>query len=219
MDGSREYYENSFCIMEYMPGVSLSQCFDSFDLKTKNNILYKIGEAAAKINSLKIDSRHHYISSRGLWNEYIAERLRERLEPLIPNEIITHEEIDKIANIMLGTSIEKPLSFLHLDMRRVNMVYDNGNIYILDAENCEFGDPLFEIAVIDVGNELEPVLLDGYKSIYSDGLNVESDLYHCYKIERQALVTHLFLNVIKNDAQLAKFYLDKFFEVKSKLLP
>jgi fructosamine-3-kinase len=181
-------------------------------------VLYKIGEIAAKINRIEIDSSHRYISSRGLWNEYIAKRLRERLEPLIHNEIITRDEIEQIAKIMLSITVKQSLSFLHLDMRRVNMIYDKGNIYVLDAENSEFGDPLFEIAVIDVGNELEPDLMKGYKSVSGDSFELEGELYNLYKMERQALVTHIFLNIVKNEPQLTELYLRKFYEVKNKLL-
>ena len=218
IDNSCEHHGDTFCIMEYIEGTPLDKCFDNFDTKTKNDVLYKIGETAARINSLQIDSNHPYIVSRGTWEEYIIERLRERLTPLIPNKIITQDEIDAIVEIMCGCNISKPLSFLHLDLRRTNMIYNNGNIFILDAENCEFSDPLWEIAVIDVGNELEPPLLEGYKNVHGKDLDIESNLYNCFKIERQALVTDLFLNEITNDKHMTSFHLDKFYDVKRKLL-
>ena len=50
VDGTREYHENSFCIMEYVDGIPLDSCFADFDKKKQNDILFKIGETAAKIN-------------------------------------------------------------------------------------------------------------------------------------------------------------------------
>ena len=97
------------------------------------------------------------------------------------------------------------------------MIYNNGDIFILDAENCEFGDPLFELAVIDVGGELEPPFIKGYKTVNKD-IDLNNELYNYYKMERQALVLHLFMNIIKSDTQSTKLYLDNFYELKKKLL-
>ena len=159
-----------------MEGTPLDKCFNDFDAKTKNTVLYTIGEIAARINSVEIDSRHPYVTSRGVWEGYIVNRLRERLTPLVHNK------------------------------------------FILDAENCEFGDPLYEIAVIDVGNELEPAFLAGYQSVCSVDIETESGLYQFYKMERQALVTDVFANAVKNDKQLTTFHVEKFYELKQKLL-
>jgi fructosamine-3-kinase len=147
----------------------------------------------------------------------MAERLRERLTPLVHNGIITEVEIDKIANDMHNRKAAKTLSYLHLDMRRINMIYNNGDIFILDAENCEFGDPLTELATIDVGGEADLSLINGYKNI--DGnIDLNSELYHYYKMERQALVLHLFMNIVKNDTNSTQRYLESFYEIKDKIL-
>ena len=64
--------------------------------------------------------------ARGPWGEYMAEQLRERLTPLVKNEIITPDEIDEIAGFIRASGFEKSNSFLHLDFRRVNMIYNGG---------------------------------------------------------------------------------------------
>jgi len=212
VDGSCMHYDMSFCIMEYMEGTPLHICFDGFDLQIKRDVLYRIGELTAQINGIKIDDSHPYMSARGAWEAYIADRLQERLKPLVHNDVITQDEIDRIADFVCQKKALSTNAFLHLDMRRINMIYSKGSIYILDAENCEFGDPLWEIATIDVAGELEPALIEGYGNI-----DMDSALYHCYKMERLALVLHLFMNEIKSDTQSTKVYLEKFHEVKNRL--
>ena len=215
IDDTCEYYENSYQISEYIEGEKLSKCFrDGFDNKTKNEISYKIGEIAAKINQIEIDPNHFYITSRNSWEEYLANRLYERLIPLVKNGFITVEEINKICEDMRNKKAAHTLSFTHLDMRHTNMIYNNGNIFILDAENCEFGDPLHELAVIDVAQESNDYLIEGYKSISKD-INLDSELYYFYKLERLGLVMDIHFNMINVPSQL---YLDIFNEVKEKVL-
>jgi len=203
--------------MEYIYGTPLNLCFNDFTNTEKSNVLVKIGEIAAQINNIQIDSNHVYVTKRGLWEEFIADRLSDRFKPLI-NNVITQEESDKIVKNILDKKALNTLSFLHLDMRHVNMIYNSGHIFILDAENCEFGDPLFELAVIDVGGELFPSVVEGYKNLFSENLHLDSDLYDYYKMERQALVLHLFMNIVKNEEELTNLYLKRFAELKTKLL-
>jgi fructosamine-3-kinase len=217
IDDSREFHDTSYCIMEYIEGTPLNICFDDFSTQTKNNILSKIGEIAASINCIKIDTKHPYVTGRETWENYVANSLQERLLPLVTNDVISHDEVGIITKNMRSKKAEKTDSFLHLDMRRINMIYNKGDIFILDAENCEFGDPLFELAVIDVGGELEPPLIKGYKS-FNKNIDLNNELYNYYKMERLALVLHLFMNIIKSDTQSTKLYLDNFYELKKKLL-
>ena len=204
--------------MEYIEGTPLDSCFKDFDVQTQNNLLCKIGEISAQINKLEIDNSHPYMTERGSWQEYIADRLTERLKPLTNNEIITQNEIDIIANRMRQKKVMQTTSFLHLDMRHVNMIYNSGDIFVLDAENCEFGDPLFELAVIDVAGELAPPLIEGYINISGNDMKLDDELYYLYKMERQALVLHLFMNLIKSDVNSTQLYLGRFNELKEKLL-
>ena len=214
VDGTHEHHDMSYCIMEYIEGTPLSDCFKDLDQQLQNSIHYKIGEIAAQINKLVIDKSHPYITERGSWEEYIASRLNERLSPLIGNEIISQDEINAITNLMRRQKVKHTSSFLHLDMRHVNMIYNNGELFILDAENCEFGDPLFELAVIDVAGELAPPLIEGYKSVFGSDVELDSGLYYLYKMERLALVLHLFMNIIKTDKESTQHYLDSFNKLK-----
>ena len=119
---------------------------------------------------------------------------------------------------MRNSKAKKNLSFLHLDMRFVNMIYNNGNIFLIDAENCEFGDPLFELAVIDMSNCINDSFLEGYISVSRKMPDITSDLFHLYKMERLALVYDLFLNVITNDKASTELYATKFKELKKIIL-
>ena len=216
VDGTREYFEKPFCVMEYIEGAPLNLCYGSFDNRTRSKISYQIGELAAKINFIGLDENHKYISERGPWNIYMAERLRERLTPLVENELISRGEINEIAEYMRANAPENANSFLHLDIRRVNIIYNGGEIFLLDAENCEFGDPLCELAVINVGGELDRNVIEGYKSVGGRAPEVESKLYRCYFIERVALVADVFINVIKTDARAAETYSRRFNDAKRK---
>lgn len=217
VDGTKEYYGKSFQISEYIEGTPLNKCFESFDTRTKKDILYKIGETAARINNIKIDGVHPYVCYRNSWEEYFADRLSERLIPLVKNGLISLDEVSVINEYLRNKKAAETMSFLHLDMRHVNMIHNNGNIFILDAENCEFGDPLFELATIDVAGELEDSLPEGYQNTYRGEIDLESDWYNFYRMERTALVLDLFMNTIKNDTQSTRHYLDRFNEIKSKL--
>jgi fructosamine-3-kinase len=218
VDGTRKLHENSYCIMEYIEGIPLNQCFEDLSEKDKKDTLYKIGEMAASINNLDIDCNHPFITSRKSWEAYIADKLMGRFVPHIRNGIITQSEADRIADNMRSKKASKTLSFLHLDMRHVNMIYNSGSIFLLDAENCEFGDPLYELAVIDCGGELYQTLIDGYMDTYIDKIDLESELYYYYKMERMALVLHVFMNVVQSDREATRIYLDEFNKLKQRLI-
>ena len=92
----------------------MNQCFNNFDNKIKNEIQYKIGEIAARINNIEIDSNHSYIINREPWEVFMAARLRERLTPLIKNEVISQTEIDKISENMRSAKASKTLICLKI---------------------------------------------------------------------------------------------------------
>jgi aminoglycoside phosphotransferase (APT) family kinase protein len=202
VDGTGEYYHNAFQISEYIEGEKMSRCFrEVFDDKKKKDISYKIGELTARINSVEIDGGHPYVASRNSWEDYLAGRLHERLIGYAESGVMALEEINRITENMRNKKADKTLSFLHLDMRHSNMIYHNGEIFVVDAENCEFGDPLHELAVIDVAQERSPELIEGYKSVCKD-INLDSELYYYYKLERLGLVLSLYMfGFLQNDTE------------------
>lgn len=167
VDDTCEYYENPYQLMEYIEGKNLSACIkEDFDEQMKQDVYYKIGEITARINSVEINKNHSYITSRNSWEEYFANKLHERLIPLVQNNFITTVEIDKICENMRNKKATHTRSFTHLDIRPQNMIFNKGDIFVIDAEECEFGDPLNELAFIDLEWkmwEMYDYLLKGYK--------------------------------------------------------
>jgi hypothetical protein len=97
------------------------------------------------------------------------------------------------------------------------MIYNGGKIFLLDAENCEFGDPLYELAVIDCGGELNQSLLDGYMNTHDSKIDLGNELFYYYKIERMSLVLHVFMNIVRVDTESTKMYLAEFNKLKQLL--
>jgi len=216
VDGTRQHFDMSFCIMEYFEGTPLNACFKDFDPQAQDNISRKIGEISAQINNIEIDSNHPYVKNRPPWEEFIAQSLQEKLQPLITSNVISQDEANTITNNMRKKKASKTNSFLHLDIRHVNIIHNNGQLFMLDAENCEFGDPLFELAVIDIAGELTPPLIEAYKR--KNDIDLNNELYNFYCLERQALVLHLFMNIIKSDTESTKLYLSRFNKLKKATL-
>ena len=217
IDETKENFETSFQIAEYLEGTTLDLCFDNLSDEQKSAVHYRHGEIAAGVNKLEIDEQHPYILSRGTWKDFFATRLEERLTPLVELGLITAAQIESILGNVAKLRIENKRSFLHLDMRFANMIYNEGNIFLIDAENSEFGDPLFELAVFDINDYLTPEFLSGYTNVSGAVPDLSSELFNFYKLERLALILYVFI-VEADDEKLAKHFLRKFEEVKSKVL-
>lgn len=217
IDDTLETYDKPYQISEFLEGMPLNIYYSSADKKEQDNTSYKIGEICAKINSLKIDTSHPYFTQRGDWQTFIVNRITERVAPFI-GQLISLNEVNTIIENLKLQRVENTSSFLHLDMRHINMIYNNSHIFVLDAENCEFGDPLFDIATVDVGGGLNEAFLNGYKNIIGTHLNLNQYLYYCYKFERLSLVVNVFMNEVKSDVKSTAFYLEQFHQVKDELL-
>lgn len=219
VDDTCEYYTNSFQISEYLEGKILSSCIkDDFDEKMKKDIYYKIGEMAAQINSIEIDKNHPYVTNRNSWEDYFADKLSDRLIRLAENNFITTDEIGNICENMRSRKAIHTLSCTHLDMRPNNMIYNNGKIFVIDAEECEFGDPLNELAFMELEWkmwEMYDYLLKGYKDVLD--INLNSELYYYYKLDRLGLILDMHFNQNCMNAW-SQLYLNIFNEAKAKIL-
>ena len=210
IDGTCEYYETPFQISEYLEGTPLDKCFDGFSPREKDEIFYQYGEMAARVNRLEINANHPYIKSRGPWVAFFTGRLRERLSALVKNGLITPGEIEKFAERMSKQKVEHTRSFLHIDMRFPNMIYNNKKIYLIDAENCEFGDPLFELAVISLSDNLTDAFMQGYTDAGGAAPDRDSELFCLYRMERLALVADVYLNEVEGENEMAEHYVKAF---------
>jgi tRNA A-37 threonylcarbamoyl transferase component Bud32 len=219
LDDTCDYYEYSFQISEYIEGKNLASCIEEdFDERMKKDVYYKIGEITAQINNMEIDKNHFYITSRNSWEDYFATKLYDKLILLVKNNFITNDEIDKICGNMRNKKATHKLSFMHLDIRPHNMIYRNGDLFILDAEECGFGDPLNEMAYINLEWkmwEMYDILLKGYKSV-SD-IDLDNELYYYYQLEKLGFILEMHFNrdCMNSWTQL---YLNMFNEVKEKVL-
>jgi len=218
IDGSCEAYDRPFQIAEYIEGIPLNLCFDGFGPEKRERILYQMGEMAAKINSLEIDPRHPYVSDRSSWETFFAKRLWERLVPLVGKHLITPREIQRLVDAAAVKKARKSLSFLHLDMRMVNMIHNDGRLFLLDAENCEFGDPLFELAVMDMNGCLTDSFAAGYSGVLGEMPDLRDELYDYYRLERLALVLDLLLNEVDSGGEEVFRYTADFHMIKCRLL-
>ncbi len=217
IDDSLEVYNKPFQISEFLEGIPLNLYYNNLDESERYRIDYKVGETCAQINALQINPSHPYVTKRGGWETFLANRIVERLAPF-RNDLISQDEIDKITGCIVSQKPANTLSFLHLDMRYVNMIYQNGKILVLDAENSEFGDPLFDVATVDFSGGLNEAFLKGYENILGASLDLNQYLYYCYKFERASLVLDLFMNEIKSDTQATALYFEQFHQIKDKLL-
>jgi len=219
VDGTGEYYENAFQISEFIEGKSLSECLkNDFDEQAKQDIYFKIGALTARINQVEIDPGHEYVAGRGSWEAHFADKLRGKLDMLVTNAFITAQEIEQICNNVRNMQATHTRSFMHLDIRPHNMIYRNGDLFLFDAEECEFGDPLYELACIDMEWnywEMHDELLKGYQSVAS--IDLRSGLYLYYKLERLAMVLDMHFNRGCMNS-FSQFYLNMFQEMKESML-
>jgi len=196
-------------ITEYLPGKPLAECFASLDKKEKEAVYRRFGEITASIGRLQIDPSHKYIKERGPWKDFFAARLRERLMAIIKNNIVTEAETEKIIAGWCKQEPKNTLSFIHLDLRFANMLYDKGKIHLLDAENSEFGDHLFEFSVLAMNNYLCDAFWEGYGSKPDLG----QETFRFYRMERAALVVDVFLNEVHDETE-AQQYINLFNSLK-----
>lgn len=221
VDGTCEYYDKPFQIAEYIEGETLESCLwdnPDYDEGKRRELYYKIGELTARVNQIEIDPNHPYVANRAPWEEYIADKIRFQLSRIVKNGLISTEEIDIICGNLCRKRAARALSFLHRDIRPLNMIYNNGTIFIIDAETCEFGDPLDELAFINLEWnywEMYDQLLAGYKSVLD--IDTDSELFCYYQLEQVGEILDMHYNHDCGNS-MTQFFLDLFNELKEKAL-
>ncbi|MCL2740569.1 MAG: aminoglycoside phosphotransferase family protein [Oscillospiraceae bacterium] len=218
VDGTRSLYRAPFQVSEYMEGIPLNKCYEALGDGEMARVRRRIGMIAGGVNGMAVAPDHPYIKERGEWGGFFARRLAERLKPLVGVGQITEGEAGRIVDDASLLSAEQSLSFIHLDIRYVNMIYGGGELYLLDAENSEFGDPLFELAVLGMNGNLSPEFLEGYAEAYGWVPDMSAPFFKYYQMERAALVLDLFLNVVKDDGAMTERFLKVFGALKLDLL-
>lgn len=220
VDGTCRFYDKSFQLSEYLPGKTLRQCLQhEFDESQKKSAYYQLGALAAQINQIEIAPQHPYVSEREPWEIYFADKLlRVQLERIIPTGLVTSNEVDRLCQSMKSKKAEKTRSFLHRDIRPDNIIYNNGQLFVIDAETCEFGDPLNELARINLEWtywEMYDALLSGYKSI--SNIPVDGELFGLYQLESLAELLDMHYNHGCMNA-LTPGFLNRFNRLKDSVL-
>lgn len=219
VDGSCQYYDKAYQISEYIEGKSLSHILETNHNESKEEIYYKIGETVARINQIQIDANHPYVKDGYSWEKHYAYKLLQpQLLRIVKNQFLTENEAEKLCSMVSGLKPDITHSFLHRDIRPANMIYRDGRLFVIDAETCEFGDPLDDLARINLEWhywEMYDILLDGYKSVMR--IDTDNELFYFYQLESLAEILDMHFNYGCANST-TPFFEDKFKKIKSALL-
>lgn len=199
IDKSKEIYHQPYQIMSFVEGDSLDKYLVNADEASIRTIFNQIGRVTAQINNIEINnSQDVFLTDH--WERKFEKKLIERFAPLIKDAILTDSEKTILLSRLSKLNAKTTNALLHLDMRLPNLIYHNDEIHVIDAENCEVGDPLYELAIVSVAGMLDENFLAGYResSIYS--IDIDDLLFKYYQLERQAALVNLFKNIINNES-------------------
>lgn len=216
IDKSKEIYHQPYQIMSFVEGDPLDKYLVNADEVSKSKIFSQIGRVTAEINNIKINKSQDLFLDKN-WEQKFNNKLIERLEPLIGDKILTDLENNILLSQLSKLKSKKSNSLLHLDMRLPNLIYKNEEIHVIDAENCEVGDPLYELAIVSVAGLLDEKFLEGYREYSNHSVDIEDLMFKYYQLERQAALVNLFKNILKNES-LAQSTIIIFERLKRELI-
>ena len=220
VDGSCRYYHKSFQISEYIEGKTLRRCLqEEFDISQKQAVYYELGQLTARINQIAADPDKMYSMGRAPWAPYYSNQLmRPHLQAITANGLIRAEEVDRLCEKMQSYPVRNTNRLLHRDIRPDNLIFRNGRIFVIDAETCEIGDPLNELARIRLEWhywEYYDLLLKGYQSV--SHIDPDGALLDFYQLEALGEVLDMHYNYGCGNSA-TPFFRDCFLEIKEKLL-
>ncbi len=214
VDDSRKNFDHIYEIYDYIEGRSLEE----MGADVGDDIYYQTGRTIAAINMTKLSEDAD--TGEG-WGAFFSNRLRERLIPLIADGLVDEEEIRTICSFFRDLEYMEDRAFLHLDVRKGNILYDEatGSVGLIDAENAEFGDPLFEIARIDVYGEMNDAFYKGYlEEAGLDRIDRGSVRYHGYELESLAFLTNVFIHEIEAEEETVENMKERTVRLKEEIL-
>ena len=220
VDGTQKLYDKPYQISEYIDGV-LAETYlldDNISKKDKRSLYCKIGETIAHINKIEISPDHPYVANRISNEDFFARKIEVQLNQLIKNNLVTNEEIDNILTIMRSKKAKHTLSFLHRDFRPMNMILNGNKLFVIDAETCEFGDPLNEIAFMSLEWtywDMFDAVIEGYKSVFD--IDVENELIDFYILESLGETLDMHFNYDCSN-RLTNYFLEMFNQLKRKII-
>ena len=214
VDDSRKRFDYVYEIYDYIRGRSLEELGD----EVGDDVYYQIGKAVARINRTSPAKDR---DTGDDWGTFFSGRLRERLIPLVADGLFDESEIRTICSFYMDYDYPDRRALLHLDVRKGNILYDrdDGTIGLIDAENAEFGDPLFEIARIDVYNEMKEAFYAGYmEEMGIESIDRGSILYQGYKLESLAFLTNVFIHEIDAEEETVESMTHQTLRLKNRIL-
>lgn len=220
VDGTLRLYDKPYQISEYIEGRTVDRYLvdDNISQNEKRSIYYKIGETIAHINKIEISSDHPYVSNRNSSVEFFAYKIEDQLNRIVKNNLVTKEEISTILEIMKTKKAKHSLSFLHRDFRPMNMILNGDKFFVIDAETCEFGDPLNELAFIRLEWtywDMFDAVIDGYKSVFD--IDIENELVDFYILESLGETLDMHYNYNCSN-RLTGYFVKMFNQIKDKIL-
>lgn len=213
VDDSRTRFDCVYEIYDYIDGHSLEELGNDVN----DTVYFRVGKAIAHINMTELGDGFNTED----WGTFFSARLRERLIPLVADGLFAESEIRTICSFYMDYDYPDHRALLHLDVRKGNILYDryNGSIGLIDAENAEFGDPLFEIARIDVYNEMKEAFYAGYmEEMGVESIDRESILYQGYKLESLAFLTNVFIHEIDAEEEAVESMTRQTLRLKNRIL-
>ena len=144
--------------------------------------LFNIGKLIAKLHNLPIKENID-------WKEYFTNEYSE-LKHLAAGKIET--DIYEVTTKFIEEHIESlnttKISIIHRDVRPENVLYSNGNYYLLDFESMAVGDSDYDFTrMFNIFNQKEIYqyddfknFMDGYRSVNNIRLSIEK--WQIYKI-------------------------------------
>ena len=213
IDDSRTRFDYVYEIYDFITGHSLEELGND----AADAVYFQVGKAVAQINMTELSNSCHTED----WGTFFSLRLMERLIPLVKDGLFSEDEINVICPFFKKLDYPAAKAFLHLDIRKGNILYDKhtGTIGLIDAENAEFGDPLFEIARIDVYSEMKDAFYAGYlEEMNLERIDRSSIRYHGYELESLAFLTNVFIYEIDADNETVESMISRTLRLKNKLL-
>ena len=198
-----------YAFFTYLPGTPLDDLLPLASADQRRSAAREMGALLATIHGVRLE-RVGRLSrdSPESWGSYFGRRMRRRLEPHAKDGLITHAEVDVLAERAGAIKLDQP-RLLHMDFRTANMLatLDDGSLKItgiVDAANSLAGDPAFDLARSDEGVGLDADFWAGYEPIRGEVAR-DSEAYLLYRLETAALLAHVYEGSAQEAYRLQRF--------------
>ena len=198
-----------YALFTYLPGSPLDDVLPLASTDQRRAVAREMGALLATIHGVQLGrvGRLSRDSSES-WGGYFGRRMRRRLEPHARGGLVTHREVDVLAERAGAIKFDQP-RLLHIDFRAANMLatLDGGSLKvtgIVDAANSLAGDPAFDLARSEEGVGLDTDFWASYESVRGR-VERDSEAYLLYRLETAALLAHVYEGSAQEAYRLQRF--------------